>query len=190
MTAGFGENSDEIDLMRLVAVFWRRKLLMIAVAVPIGLLAGVYALLAKPTYSAEAKVLFEPSFGVVSGSDFQSTNALSRMESEVQIARSEDIILNVIKELNLVSDARLDRRGRSLDRLKDELSSSTLSEADAIQSLERIRRQLERMVNVSQLNRSTLLSFAAETPYPDLSASLSNSFANNYISSQINSKVT
>ena len=112
MVAELNEKSDELDLIGVFALLWRRKLLVLAVAVPIAFLAGVYALLAQSVYSAEAKVLFEPSFAVVSGSGTQSINALSRMESEVQIARSEDIILNVIKDLNLVSDARFDRRGR------------------------------------------------------------------------------
>ena len=184
------EASDEIDLLRIVGVLWRRKFLMLSVAAPIALAAGIYALLAQSVYSAEAKVLFEPNYAVASGADFQSGNALSRMESEVQIARSEEIILNVIRDLNLAADVRFDRRGRSLDTIADQLTSADLSQSDAIQSLERIRRQVESMVDVRQLNRSTLLSFSAETLYPELSASLSNSFADNYISSQINSKVT
>lgn len=184
------ETTDEIDLLRIVGVLWRRKLLMLAIAIPFAIAAGIYALLAPSVYSAEAKVLFEPNYAVASGSDFQSGNALSRMESEVQIARSEEIILNVIKDLNLAADLRFDRRGRSLDTIADQVTSADLSQSDAIQSLERIRRQVESMVDVRQLNRSTLLSFTAETLYPDLSASLSNSFADNYISSQINSKVS
>ena len=184
------EATDEIDLLRIVGVLWRRKLLMLAIATPFAIAAGIYALLAQSVYSAEAKVLFEPNYAIASGSDFQSGNALSRMESEVQIARSEEIILNVIKDLNLAADRRFDRRGRSLDTIADQVTSADLSQSDAIQSLERIRRQVESMVDVRQLNRSTLLSFTAETPYPDLSASLSNSFADNYISSQINSKVS
>ena len=184
------EASDEIDLLRTVGVLWRRKFLMLSVAAPIALAAGIYALLAQSVYSAEAKVLFEPNYAVASGADFQSGNALSRMESEVQIARSEEIILNVIRDLNLAADVRFDRRGRSLDTIADQLTSADLSQSDAIQSLERIRRQVESMVDVRQLNRSTLLNFSAETLYPELSASLSNSFADNYISSQINSKVT
>lgn len=184
------EASDEIDLLRIVGVLWRRKFLMLSVAAPIALAAGIYALLAQSVYSAEAKVLFEPNYAVASGADFQSGNALSRMESEVQIARSEEIILNVIRDLNLAADVRFDRRGRSLDTIADQLTSADLSQSDAIQSLERIRRQVESMVDVRQLNRSTLLNFSAETLYPELSASLSNSFADNYISSQINSKVT
>ena len=184
------EASDEIDLLRIVGVLWRRKFLMLSVAAPIALAAGIHALLAQSVYSAEAKVLFEPNYAVASGADFQSGNALSRMESEVQIARSEEIILNVIRDLNLAADVRFDRRGRSLDTIADQLTSADLSQSDAIQSLERIRRQVESMVDVRQLNRSTLLSFSAETLYPELSASLSNSFADNYISSQINSKVT
>lgn len=184
------QTSDEIDLLRIAGVLWRRKFLMLSVAAPIALAAGIYALLAQSVYSAEAKVLFEPNYAVDSGADFQSGNALSRMESEVQIARSEEIILNVIRDLNLAGDVRFDRRGRSLDTIADQLTSADLSQSDAIQSLERIRRQVESMVDVRQLNRSTLLSFSAETLYPELSASLSNSFAVNYISSQINSKVT
>ncbi|MAW53399.1 MAG: hypothetical protein CME01_11285 [Geminicoccus sp.] len=182
-------DNDELDLLRLISVFWRRKFLIIGIALPVIALGIGYALTATPYYRTTAKVLFEPSGSGLRGDLSQATNALRRMESEIQIARSEEITIAVIKDLGLATDSRFDRRGRSLDAIGDGLTGEGVSEEDAIRSLQRIRKQVERLITVTDVTRSTLLNFTAETPYPDLTAALSNSFAQNYIAAQIQSKV-
>ena len=81
-------DNDELDLLRLISVFWRRKFLIIGIALPVIALGIGYALTATPYYRTTAKVLFEPSGSGLRGDLSQATNALRRMESEIQIARS------------------------------------------------------------------------------------------------------
>ena len=183
------DKNDEIDLLRFLSLFWRRKLLICVISLPVVLLGVLYANSLQPVYRAQAKVLFEPSGSVLSGVSVQVSDALSRIESEIQVARSESILLAVMRDLGLATDARFDRQQRAVDRLLDQLRQVDVDEMDAVNSIERIRRQVGNMVSVRQVNRSTLLSFAAETKDPELAAALSNSFAENYISRQIQSKV-
>ena len=180
---------DEIDLISLSLKLLKSWLLICTISLISVFVAGLYAFLQPNVYQSEAKVLFEPSGSVVVGDLSASINALSRMESEIQIARSEEIVFSAIRDLRLVQDARMDRRERALDVILDRLLNRSVSEADAEKSVERIRGFVEDAVRVQQVGRSTLLSFRSETLYPDLSRDLSNAFAENYVRAQIESKV-
>ena len=183
------DNTDEIDLLRIISVFWRRKLIIIGVTVPIVVLGVLYASSLQPIYYAQSKVLFEPSGSVVGATSAQTGDALSRIESEIQVARSESILLAIVQDLGLATDDRFNRRERAIDQILDRLLGREVEKRDVIVSIETVRRQVGKMISVRQINRSTLLSFSAETPFPELSAALSNSYAENYISRQVQSKV-
>ncbi len=182
-------DDDEIDLLSLLLKILKNWLLIGTITLISVVVFGVYAFLQPNVYQSEAKVLFEPAGSVVVSDPSASINALSRMESEIQIARSEEIVFSAISDLGLVQDARMDRRERALDVILDRMLSRSVSETDAEKSVDRIRGFVEDAVRVQQVGRSTLLSFRSETLYPDLSRDLSNAFAENYVRVQIESKV-
>lgn len=179
----------EIDLLRLLAVFWRRKFMILLISLFVMVLGVMYARSLQPTYRAETKVLFEPSGSVLNAVSLKQSDTLDRVEAEIQMARSDGILQAIISDLDLWEDMRFKRRVRPLDRVKDRIMNRPMRSTMPMVTPQSVQRHVRQVINVRQVQSSSLLSFNAETRDPVLSAALSNSFAENYIAQQIESKV-
>ncbi len=98
------DHDDEIDLVQLFAIFWRRKYLIIFVTVLALIIGVIFALLQTPIYRADALVqLEEKSGGGLALSDDLSGlfSEAPQSVTEVEIIRSRMILVDVVENLRL-----------------------------------------------------------------------------------------
>lgn len=109
-SASVSEAEDSIDLLALLRVLWREKLVIVACALIALVLAGIYAWrVATPIYSATAVVILDSRESAAMGGLQSVLGGLSSdnnatINSEVQVLRGRILIGRVVDALDLTKD--------------------------------------------------------------------------------------
>ncbi|WDQ98395.1 Wzz/FepE/Etk N-terminal domain-containing protein [Devosia sp. J2-20] len=183
---------SEIDLRGLLGVLRRqlRLILVTLVAVVAAAVIGAFAL--TPVFSASALILVDPSGKNLLDpqSEFSSAGADSaRIDSEVEILRSDSILLRVVSSQQLVADSEF---GPSLGWRERLMAFLRLSDQQLPTGEDALNGTLSKLRNAVQVQRrglTYLISVQAKSTNPETSARLANALADAYISEQLNSKI-
>lgn len=183
--------ADEIDLRRIFDLL-RRRFWLIALVTFAAIAAGGLTLLAlKPVYTATALVLVDPSKKNLLDPETQFSGSSSdslRVDSEVELVKSEPTLISVAKELDLASDPEF---GLSLG-LRDSLlaffriAEPKLPTGD--EALAAIIGNLKDAVSVQRRGLTFLISVGAKSRRPDFAAKIANAVAREYIQQQLQAK--
>lgn len=116
-------NESELDLVQLLQVARRQKLVIAAVAGVVISIAALYSFGATPQYTASAELLIDTqqARGLEVMPQLTGIMDSSAIDSQVQILQSERITKSVIKELKLV-----DRKKKQLEGQGSSLLSNTV----------------------------------------------------------------
>jgi capsular exopolysaccharide synthesis family protein len=185
-------DETEIDLRGLAGVLRRQiRLIVLTVIVVVGI-AGIGAFALTPIFSASTLILVDPSSKNLLDpeSGFSSAGADSaRIDSEVEILRSDSILLRVISSEQLVTDPEfgpsLGWRARLLSFLR--LSDQQLPTGE--DALNDTLANLRGAVQVQRRGGTYLISVQVRSTNRNTSARLANAIANAYIADQLNYKV-
>lgn len=185
-------NETDIDLRRIASVLRRQLRLILTTLIVVVGLATIGAFALTPIFSASALVLVDPSSKnlLEPESDFSSAAGDSaRIDSEVEIMRSDGILLNVINSQGLISDPEfgpsLGWRARVMSFLR--LSNAQLPTGE--DALNDTLGNLRSAVQVQRRGTTYLISVQVRSTNRDKSALLATAIANAYISEQVNAKV-
>lgn len=185
-------DETEIDLRSLAGVLRRQfRLIVLTVIVVVGL-AGIGAFALTPIFSASTLILVDPSSKNLLDpeSEFASAGADSaRIDSEVEILRSDNILLRVISSEQLVSDAEF---GPSLGWRARLLSFLRLSDAQLPTGQDALNDTLGNLRSAVQVQRrggTYLISVQVRSTSRDTAARLANAIAEAYIAEQLSYKV-
>ncbi len=180
-----------IDLRQIFELL-RRQLRLIAVTVfAVLVLAAFVVFSLAPVYTASALILVDPSRKNLLAGDAQSTNTAgdsARIDSEVEILRSDNILLKVIEAENLLSQpgvVSLPLTTRILAFLR--LGEPELPNAE--QALNQALTGLRSTISVQRRGLTYLISIQARSGNPQQAALLANAVADVYIQDQLASKV-
>ena len=183
---------QEIDIRGIVNLLRRRLRLILATLVVCLGIAGIALFALTPIYSASALVLVDTSRNALIDPDAQVSSASSenaRVDSEVEILRSDTVLLDVIDRLGLLSDeefgVRLDWRDQALAFLR--LADADLPQGDA--ALQSVLGRVKSAVSVQRRGLTYLISVQARSEQPRKAAELANSVAQAYIEDQMRSKI-
>ncbi|MEE9388265.1 MAG: polysaccharide biosynthesis tyrosine autokinase [Paracoccaceae bacterium] len=183
----------EIDLRTIGALLRRQYQIIVASAVAVFSIAIIFLVVAAPTYTATALILVDPdSQNVLSvGTTFPSTAGRdnARVDSEVEILKSDAIALAVIASEKLATDTEFGSQPSLRDKLASSFGLASASPPDArhvtAKTLERLkqnttirRRGLTYLVTVSTISRS-----------PDKAADIANKLSQAYIDQQVQAKI-
>ncbi len=195
----------EIDLREVVGILRRQqRLILLTVALIVGA-ALVYVLTATPIYRATALVQIEVGSGNLldaSGQGaIQSATANARVDSEVEILRSEATALAVVEARQLFSDAEFGPRLGMLERIGTavglDLSRGGLRRAVGLGSAEDaggealIQSTLRRFQSATDIRRrglTYLIAISVSSESPRRAAELANAMAEVYIERQLRTK--
>src|SRR5690606_23212552 len=100
-------DDQEFDLRSIMGLLRRQARLIIATVVLIVAVAGGAILTLKPVYTAATLVLVDPSRKDLLNPDAQSTSSSSdsaRVESEVELVKSQTTLLRAIRDNDLLED--------------------------------------------------------------------------------------
>lgn len=186
---------DEVEIdLRGILNLLRRRIRLIALTVAIALGVAILALVAMtPVYTASSLVLVDTSRKNLLESDFSSTAASAdnaRVDSEVEILRSNAVLLSVITNQNLIDDPEF---GVSLepglfDFFRSLLPGNTNQSAD--QPLQQVLRKFSDAVTIQRRGLTYLITASVTSVSPQRAADLANALAASYIEEQLRSKIS
>lgn len=197
--------STDIDLKAMLAILKRqRRLLGTTVAIVAGL-ALAYLLAATPIYTSTILIqvdgrsanLLDPT----SAAQEQSAILNSRVDSEVEILRSEATALAVVREADLVTDPEFGPQLGWLERLG--IATGTELDANGLRRIFGLApapatprgelvnatlRKLQDAVSVRRRGLTYLIAISVSSASPDRAAEIANAYARVYIDRQVQTK--
>jgi capsular exopolysaccharide synthesis family protein len=185
-------DGDALDLRSIFSLL-RRRLWLIALVVAVALGAAGLALLAlKPVYTATTLVLVDPSKKNLLDPNEQLSGSSSdslRVDSEVELVKSETVLLAVAKELDLANDAEFGLKLGLRDTLMAFFRIAEPSLPTGDEALKSVIGNLRDAVSVSRRGLTFLIAVNAQSGRPEFAAEISHAVARNYIKQQLDAKV-
>ena len=207
---------DGFDVRRAMALLWRARW-KIGIGALVGLLlAAVQIAGTRPTYTAVATVLFSPEQrNIVDLKEVLRQPTNDGLRNQIEILRSTNLMLRVVDRLRLTARAQFNPAlagpPGGLSRLRQFLSWRTYVPSGALAFLGIIPRpavrdpadprvaaaartearvRLSGMVVLSPVPASRVINIAVTTDTPALSAEVVNAIAHEYITAQLDAKLS
>ncbi|KAJ55697.1 hypothetical protein ACMU_13500 [Actibacterium mucosum KCTC 23349] len=183
---------DTLNLRDLLSVL-RRRIRLILFTVLLGVGAALVVLFQlQPEYRSTVLLLVDPTQkNLLNPGDaerLQSASESSRVESEVEIARSGPVLLETVRTLSLVTDPEFGPQVSMGDKVRAALGLplSTVQNSEAL--LNGTLQRLSRATEVRRRGLTYLISITVTSKNPERAATIANTMAQVYIDLQIASK--
>lgn len=182
----------ELDLRGIIGVLQRQFRLILTTIVGVVGMATIAALALTPTYTSSALILVDPSTKNLLDPQSQMINSSgdsARIDSEVELARSDSVLLDVIKQQDLITDSEF---GVSLGNTARILSFLRLREPtlpSGTEALNEALSSLRKAISVQRKGLTYLISVQARSEDPEKAARIANAAAEAYIADQLASKI-
>ncbi len=184
---------DEIDLMALVETLRRQMGLIIATIVFCLAVAAVYLFSVTPIYTASSLILVDPSqknlLDPNTAGNVNMSYASSRVDSEVEILRSDTVALAVVREQGLIADPEF---GPSIGLREKLFTALGLQRKKKDDPKAIVRGVVQRFKNATEIRRkgsTFLITVSVSSASPDRAAELANALSNSYITQQVEAKI-
>ena len=185
-----GSVAREITLGYVLERIWAAKLLIAIFVIAMTGLVYLYTQTTSPKFRSEAQIIVEPQETAFTRPQAETGQNIEVVDeraiaSEVQVVRSQDIVLDVIEELNLTENPLFDpaRKGPSL--VKSVFIFFGLSEDPLRLSIEeRVLSNFYRGLAVYAIPESRVIVVGYESRDAELSAAIANALVDRYLESQ------
>ena len=187
------EPSAAETIARSLGIVRRQIFVVLAFAVLGVALGAIYVLKSPPKYTATVTLLADTrKIELVQQPtvyDEASIQSIGAMETQVELLRSDEVALRVIKKLNLSEDPRFvgSHRQSFLRSLLGGIASGYFSELPTPSENERqslALAQFDKNLTVARIGVSYAIEIDFEFRYPDLAAEIANAVADVYIELQ------
>lgn len=187
---------DEVEIdLRGIANLLRRRIRLIALTLAVVLGVAILTLVAiKPVYTASSLVMVDTSRKNLLDAEYAATAPSAdnaRVDSEVEILRSNAVLLSVIINENLIDDAEFgvsQGSGSIGDFLRALLPNNTTQRID--DPLQQVLRKFTDAVRVQRRGLTYLITASVTSGDPQRAADLANALAAAYIDEQLRSKIS
>lgn len=184
--------NDGIDLKSIFGIIRRQIWTITIVLVCITALGVLFAYSITPKYAGTALVVVDPTPSNLLDPQARLTGGITdnaRIESEVNILKSDGVLIDVVRNQSLVSD---DEFGIKLGRLDQILAFFQLKSPTPIsgdEAIGRVLRAFKDAVSVSRVGLTYVINVSVTSRDPDKAARLTNALTDSYIRQQLDSKV-
>lgn len=187
-----GEPAQGIDLLQLLRGMWRRKLMMLLVIITITGAVLAWLMVTPSRYVAEAQVLIESgetAFTSVEGDRPPGPVDDLSVQSEVEVIKSRDLALEVMRTLNLAdvpgfADAEEPSAVESLL-----VGLGLLPDPASISQQDRLLESYFKRLTVQPIKESRVIAIQFKDSDADRAANLGNELARQYIASTRESRL-
>lgn len=183
----------EIDLKAILGLVRRQLWLILSTIAVVLVLTIIFTYSLTPRYTASSLILVDTSTKNLldSSNIISNPNAdNSRVESEVGILKSDSVLLNVVRENDLVADSEfginLSFKDRALNWLKIPLPPAPTGEV----ALAKVLGSFRKATAVNRNGLTYLITVGVTSKDPAKAARLANSMSEIYIQAQIDAKVS
>ena len=186
----YSEQPSLTGLFATVIGFIRRQFLVVlSVALLTIGLAGVYLFTTPPLYSAQAKLMIDPGRVQVVKPIVGDDLNLAMIDTQVQILKSENLALTIIKNLHLTRDPQFIGPPRGLIGIAtgviSNLFAKPISESDLTRQA---LRTFEHQLTVDRVSMTYIIEIGFESIDPDLAAQIANAVADGFIVDQMEAR--
>lgn len=190
--SGASVDDQELDLRGLIGLLQRRWR-MIALTLLLVSTAGMLALAQmQPVYQATALVLVDPGPRDLLTAETQSRplNDTARVESEVEIIRSDTTLLAVIAQLELLQDTEFGPSPGWWSRLFGLVGLNQPTEVTPVALTQNALNRLRAAISVERRGLTYVIAVSVRSGDPFKAARIANALANAYIRSQLEARIT
>lgn len=183
----------EVDLRRVFGLIRRRIALIFAVTAAALCLAIALLFILAPVYSATSLIVFDPVHKDLLEPTSQAGSGgadNARIESEVELLRSDAILLHVIASQNLLDAPEFASVPGWRTRMLGAIGLGRTTEPGTGQLMGQVLARLRGAITVQRRGATYLIAVQAQSGDPIKAASLANAVAQAYIDAQIASKVS
>ncbi|AXV14967.1 chain-length determining protein [Neorhizobium sp. SOG26] len=188
-----GGNQDvDIDLSRIIAAVWDRKVRILGVTVVAAAVALVGASLVKPSYMGETRVLIESRSPNLSGAEAaaQANDPLLdslNVTSQAQLLQSSDLIKRVVRDLGLAKLEEFDPAGKAL--IPNPLVMIGLKQDPMkLNAEDRVIEEFREKLHVYAVENSRVIAIEFSSHDPKLASDIPNQMAEVYLEFQSGAK--
>lgn len=185
-------DETQIDIRSIIGLLHRRiKLIIITFLLVVGA-AALYAFSLTPTFTASSLILVDTRATELLDPNSPLGNASgdnARIDSEVEILKSDNILLSVIKKQNLITDPEFGAKLSWRDNFMAFFRIKNTQKPTGEQALQSILNNLKKAVSVKRKGLTYLISVSATSISPQSSANMANALAGAYIEAQVQAKV-
>jgi len=194
-----------LDVSTLLAILVRNRILIAAIALGTMLLAGVYAMATRPTFSATAFVIID-SRNARATTD-QNNTALTptqlgldqaAIDSQVEILRSEEIALKVIRETGLDKNPGFtEPNNRIVGAIQGAIGSVTglFSSGDEDKEVimtdgipRTVIEEFQQRLTLTRLDETYVISIRFDATDRDTAAKVANAVASAYLNDELEAR--
>lgn len=185
-------NEGQIDIRAILGVVWRRARLIIFVFVAVVAASSAVVFSLKPVFTASTLVLVDTSRKDLLDPSDALTSASTdsaRVDSEVELAKSETVLLKVVSDLELVRNPAFAYQPGLVAQALAWAQIRPLPTPDADELLRGVLRQLREAVSVQRRGLTYVIALQARSGDRSFAAELANATAKAYISEQLQAKI-
>ena len=186
---GEGTTTSSVEMMDLLRGLWRRKFLILALAIIFGAIAAFVVLRAKPSYTVEARVLIdnlETSYSRADVTEQASARVFDERDitSQVAVIGSRDLAMRVIETLGLAGKGEFDPMQDGIGMAGRILIMLGFREDPAPKSLEqRAYDRFDSQLTVYPVPNSKVIVVRYTANDPAIAADAANSLAEAFVTS-------
>lgn len=181
-------NASSVDMMDLLRGLWRRKWMILLIAVLFASAAAFVVLRDKPSYTVEAQVLVDnletpfsraqPGEGADSRPAFDDRDILS----QVSVLSSRDLGDRVITDLGLAGKGEFDPARNGIGKISQFLIDIGFKPDPRLKSLEeRAYDRYNSQLNIYQIKESKVIVIKYSALDPKIAADVANKLAETYV---------
>lgn len=184
-------DSGLLDVRALIGLLVRQRRVVIVSFLAVVVVAAAVIFTLQPRYTATAMVLVDPSSKNVldAGVPRGDVSDSSRVDSEVLIAQSRDVLEAVSAQLDLASEPEFAVAPGRLAQVLAFLRLRDLVDLTSDQRFDAVVSRLAESVSVRRVGVTFVLAVSAQSADADLGARIANEVANTYIAFQVRRKV-
>jgi uncharacterized protein involved in exopolysaccharide biosynthesis len=186
--------ADDIDLATLGSALWRAKGWIFGLALLAGAVTFIGLSMVRPLYTSEARILIQNDESAFTRPTTERTpeppTSLDEqaVQSQVQVITSRDLILQVVKDLDLTHNAAFAKdAGQTV--LKQLLARIGIGIGTPQSEEEKAANALADHLDVFQLSKSSVIAVEYTSGSPELAAKVANKLADVYIAWQRDAKI-
>ncbi len=183
----------ELELRGVAALLRRQTRVILYTFVALFGLAGIFLISVTPKFTATALILVDPEQKNIleSNPSFSTTSGLAnaRVDSEVEILKSDAVALAVIANQGLIADPEFGPQTPLFEKLARAVGIAHASSNSREQVQTRTLARLKASTAVRRRGLTYLISVSATSQSPAKAATLANATAQTYIAQQVQAKI-
>jgi capsular exopolysaccharide synthesis family protein len=185
-------DENELNLRAIFGLLRRQFRLIAVTVVAVVALATLVAFTLTPTFTSSALILVDPSNKNLLAPEAQMNSSAAdsaRIDSEVELARSDNVLLRAIRDENLVTDPEFGVSIGLWTRVLTFLRLRTPALPSGEQAVNQALSELRSAVSVQRRGLTYLISVQVRSEQAEKAARITNAIAESYIADQLASKV-